>query len=186
MTTRRYPTVARPRRASVLLAAAALGLTACADRPFESDELGSGGDTGDERQRARFEDNGSILGGDGLTFGGPQEDEQGGGSGIGVNSFLWRASLDTLSFLPITSADPFGGVILTDWYTPPEAPEERFKLNVFILDRQLRADGVRVSAFRQVRDGPAGWQDAAIDPATESMLEETILTRARELRIGAL
>jgi len=175
------------RLAAVPALAAAFALAACADRPFESDELGSGGDTGEERRQARFADNGSLFGGDGLTFGGGSDDEGvAGGSGIGVNSFLWRASLDTLSFMPITSADPFGGVILTDWYTPPDAADERFKLNIFILGRQLRADGVRVSAFRQVRDGQGGWQDAAVDPATETTLENTILTRARELRIASL
>ena len=71
-------------------------------------------------------------------------------TGIAVNSFLWRASLDTVSFMPLASADPFGGVILTDWYSPPETPEERFKINVFILGRELRSDGVRVRVFKQV------------------------------------
>lgn len=136
-----------------------------------------------ERQRA---ESGSILGEGGLTFGtGGRDDVDPGATGIGVNSFLWRASLDSMAFLPITQADPFGGVILTDWYSPPETPGERFKLNVFILDRSLRADGVRVAVFRQVRQG-GDWVDAEVDPATVDALEETILTRARELRVAAL
>jgi hypothetical protein len=136
-----------------------------------------------ERQRA---ESGSILGEGGLTLGlGGREDPNDGSTGIGVNSFLWRASLDSMAFLPITQADPFGGVILTDWYTPPETPDERFKLNVFILDRALRADGVRVAVFRQLRQG-GDWVDAEVDPATVDALEETILTRARELRVAAL
>ena len=73
----------------------------------------------------------------------------GGGPGIGVNSYLWHASLDTVSFLPLASADPFGGVIITDWYSPPATPNERFKVNVFILNRELRADGVKATVFRQ-------------------------------------
>ena len=103
---------------------------------------------------------------------------------MGVNAFLWRASLDTLSFMPVASADPFGGVIITDWYTPPESPEDRFKMNVYILGRQLRADGVRVAVFRQSRDG-GGWVDSAVEPRTATNIENQILTRARQLRVAA-
>ena len=74
-------------------------------------------------------------------------------------------------------------MIITDWYSTPEAPDERFKLTVYILDTRLRADGVNVSAFRQVR-GATGWEDAAVSPDTEIQLENAILTRARELRVG--
>ena len=88
----------------------------------------------------------------------------GGGSGVAVNSFLWHASLDTVSFMPLASADPFGGIIITDWYSPPDTPNERFKVNIFILGRELRADGVRVSVFRQTRDGGGQWVDAPVDP----------------------
>lgn len=106
----------------------------------------------------------------------------GGGSGIGVNSFLWRASLDTISFMPLNSADPFGGVIITDWYSPEGARQERFKMNVFILVRSLRADGVRVSLFRQVQDRGRIWRDASVPVQTASRIEDAILTRARQLR----
>lgn len=117
-------------------------------------------------------------------FGG--KDEAAAGSPIAVNSYLWRASLDTLSFMPLSSADPFGGVIITDWYAPPQTPAERFKLTVYILDRQLRADGIKVAVFRQVRDSGAGWVDAEVSAATASGLENAILTRARQLRIGLI
>ncbi|WP_374439985.1 DUF3576 domain-containing protein [Stella sp.] len=109
---------------------------------------------------------------------------EGGGGGIGVNTFLWRASLDTLSFMPMAQADPFGGVIITDWYSAPQAPDERMKVNVFILDRTLRADGVRVAVFRQRRDGLGNWVDAPVDPKTGPDLEDAILTRARQMRLG--
>jgi len=105
------------------------------------------------------------------------------GGGIGVNSYLWRASLDTIAFMPLTTTDPFGGVIITDWYQTPESPEERFKLTVFILDRRLRADGVRVSVFRQEREPTGAWVDAAIDPEVQVQIENAILTRARQLRV---
>ncbi|MFA6279517.1 MAG: DUF3576 domain-containing protein [Bdellovibrionales bacterium] len=105
-------------------------------------------------------------------------------TGLGVNGFLWRATLDTLSFMPIASADPFGGVITTDWYAAPDAPNERAKINVFILDRDLRADGVKVSVFRQTKGVDGQWADAAVVPSTASSLEETILTRARQMRLA--
>jgi hypothetical protein len=126
----------------------------------------------------------TVFGTEGL-FGNDKKnkDDQGSGTGIGVNSFLWRASLDTLGFMPIASADPFGGTILTDWYQMPETPNERFKLNVFILGRTLRADGVKVSVFKQVHDAGGQWTDVKVDPKMGSDLENAILTRARQLRI---
>ena len=127
----------------------------------------------------------SILGGDGIAIGGERRRtlEQGSGSGgLGVNAFLWRASLDTLSFMPLNSADPFGGVIITDWYAPPESPDERFKMNIYILGRQLRADGIKITVFRQQR-GEASWTDAPVDVRTATDLENQVLTRARQLRL---
>lgn len=106
-------------------------------------------------------------------------------TGIGVNGFLWRASLDTVSFMPVTSADPFGGVILTDWYENPKTPGERYKLNIYILDRQLRADGVRVAAFKQKREGKkGGWQEVETPAGMVDSIENSILTRAREMRVA--
>lgn len=106
------------------------------------------------------------------------------GGGIAVNSFLWRASLDTMSFMPLKHSDPFGGVINYDWYTPPESPGERLKVTIYILDRQLRADGLRISVFRQTRSGNV-WRSATIDPKTTRELENAILKRAREMRIAS-
>ncbi|MGY8959236.1 MAG: leucine--tRNA ligase, partial [Alphaproteobacteria bacterium] len=117
------------------------------------------------------------------TFFGDSESATTGG-GIAVNSFLWRASLDTMSFLPLQHSDPFGGVINYDWYSPPESPDERVKVTVYILDRDLRADGLRLSVFRQTLEGQA-WRPAKVDPKTTRDLENAILKRARELRIAA-
>jgi hypothetical protein len=138
-----------------------------------------------DAQAARQANRGSLFGDRGLNLGGlPNEEQGGGGSGIAVNSFLWRASLDTIAFMPLASADPFGGVIITDWYSPPDTPSERFKINVYILDRQLRADGVRAAVFRQ-RLGQGGqWAEAPVDKTTTVELENAILTRARQLRVA--
>ena len=128
---------------------------------------------------------GTISGDTIYLYGGPEKkDSQ--ESGIGVNSFLWRASLDTISFMPLASADPFGGVIITEWYSPPEVQAERFKVTVYILGRDLRADGVRAAVFRQNRDSTGGWVDAKVEKKTAIDLEDTILTRARQLRIAGL
>jgi len=105
--------------------------------------------------------------------------------GVGVNAYLWRASLDTVSFMPIASADPFGGVILTDWYAPPETPKERFKINIFILDKQLRADGIRSAVFRQTETSDGRWVDAVVEKKTAGDFENAILTRARQLRVSS-
>ena len=130
-----------------------------------------------------YGDQATVFGESGLQLGNNEAPGGGGGgAGIGVNSFLWRASLDTVSFMPLVSADPFGGVIITDWYSPPQTPSERFKVNVYILSRALRADGVRAAVFRQELAG-ATWVDAPVAPSTSTDLENAILTRARQLRI---
>lgn len=110
--------------------------------------------------------------------------QQEAGSSLSVNAYLWRASLETLGFMPLASADPYGGVIITDWYSPPTTSGERFKATAYVLGRQLRADGVRISIFRQVRDG-GQWTDAPVSPATAADIENKVLARARELRSGS-
>ncbi len=104
---------------------------------------------------------------------------------IGVNSYLWRATLDTLSFMPLLQTDSNGGVIVTDWYANPTQPNERMKVTVSILDRDLRADAVRVAALRQV-NSTGQWVQAPVQAATVQKLEDIILTRARDLRRAAV
>lgn len=102
-----------------------------------------------------------------------------------VNRYLWRASLDTIDFMPVSKADPVAGLISTDWYGNPQVPQERFKTNVYILDTALRADALRVTVFRQQLTD-YGWIDAQVNPATAREIENAILTRARELRLNSL
>ena len=104
---------------------------------------------------------------------------------LAVNSYLWRAAVDTVSFAPLLQANPNSGVIITDWYTNPNAPGERVKLTVAVLDPDLRADALRVSAARQVNQNGA-WVDAPVSAATVQKLEDIILTRARDLRRTAV
>ena len=104
---------------------------------------------------------------------------------IGVNSYLWRASLDALSFMPLVQTDSAGGVIVSDWYANPKNPGERVKITVTILDQDLRADALRVAASRQVTQGGV-WVDAPVQAATVQRLEDIILTKARDLRRAAV
>ncbi len=142
----------------------------------------------DEYNDSRFKGALGKYQGDGSLFnvgsGGKsanQNDGSGAGTGLGVNAYLWRGTLDTLSFMPLASADPFGGVVITDWYQPPASQGERFKATAYILGRQLRADGIKVSIFRQVSQG-GQWVDAAVNPTVQTELENKVLERARALR----
>ena len=161
--------------AGIALLTAAAG---CSDVPVEYSypTSGPGGKPTYEKQE-------SLVGPDGLDlFALGRPAPQAGGGGVAVNAFLWRASLDTLSFMPLTSADPFGGVIITDWYSPPQSQGERFKITVYILDRALRSDGIRANVFRQER-AAGQWQDTPVEAALGKDLEDAILTRARQIRI---
>ncbi|HZZ90562.1 MAG TPA: DUF3576 domain-containing protein [Caulobacteraceae bacterium] len=105
---------------------------------------------------------------------------------IGVNSYLWRATLDTLAFMPLASADPYGGVIITDWYSDPAKPDERFKCTVYILDTRLRGDALKVTVFKEVANGQGGWVASQAADQTSLDIENAILTRARQLRVSNL
>jgi hypothetical protein len=172
---------------TTLLLLAALAFGGCGVTP-ENKEF-TVFDPREQRQRDRA---GTFTGTDGITIFGAGNrsaaaaDPGGGGGGIGVNAYLWRGALETISFMPLASADPFGGLIITDWYQPASAPDERLKVHVLILDRSLRADGVKVSVFRQLRDGRGEWVEEPVDPKTVTELEDKILTKARELRIASL
>lgn len=152
-------------RLSVAAAAAALAVSACQSR----DQAESG-------DRGLL---GGLFGGGGSVSDQPE-------AGIGVNSYLWRSSLDVLSFMPLSEVDPFGGVIITDWYANPEVPTERFRATVFILDTRLRADALSVQIFKQIAAEDGRWVDATVDPATRIQIENAILTRARQLRISQI
>lgn len=119
-------------------------------------------------------------------FGGGQGARASQAAVIGVNGYLWRATLDTLAFMPLQSADPFGGLVITDWYVNPEKPDERFKCTVYILDSRLRADGLNVTVFKEVSNGAGGWVASPTTAQTATDIENAILTKARQLRLSNL
>ena len=133
----------------------------------------------------------SVFGDDGITIGtianrstglfGLGADE---GDRLPVNKYLWQASLDTLSFLPLASTDPFTGVIATEWGSSPDVPGERLKVSAFITSPALSAASLKVAVYREVQNEEGAWVPAAVDPETPRKLEDAILTRAREIRIA--
>ena len=118
---------------------------------------------------------------DGLVFG--NKDSAGAGGGISVNTYLWKASLDTLSFMPLISADPFGGVIITDWYSASETSKEKFKIVAYILGKSLRVDGIKVSVFKKSKNENSEWIDTKSNKMLQSKVEDAILTKARKYKI---
>ncbi len=166
-----------------------LGLTGCSSEglkpnttPPDFQGLGSGSAGDASVNRIGGNDSGTIFG----IGKGAKDKDQGGGvaggsSGIGVNAFLWRGALDTIAFMPLASADPFGGVIITDWYTPPGTSGERFKATIYILSRDLRSDGLRVNIYRQVMQN-GQWVDATVSDSTVGDIENKVLARARHMR----
>lgn len=119
-----------------------------------------------------------------LFGGGRDKAKEAAGPVIGVNSYLWRATLDTLAFMPLASADPYGGVVITEWYVNPEKPDQRFKCTAYLLDTRLRADGLNVTVFMQNKDAAGNWVDAPTAAQTETDIENAILTKARQLRLS--
>jgi hypothetical protein len=168
-----------------VLAVAGCSSDAVKPNPTPPDFMGLGsGSAGDASvSRIGGNDSGTIFG----IGKGPKDKDQsagaggGAGSGIGVNAFLWRGALDTIAFMPLASADPFGGVIITDWYTPPGTSGERFKATVYILSRDLRSDGIRVNIYRQVLQN-GQWMDATVADSTVGDIENKVLARARHMR----
>ena len=161
------PSFARAIARGLVLGALGLGLSACANGVDPIGDLLGGGDNSGQVQRRQADLAASNV------------------TAIGVNSYLWRASLETLSFMPLTQADSSGGVIVTDWYSNPSNPNERVKISVSILDQDLRADALRVAASREVLQGGT-WVTAPVQAATVQKLEDIILTKARDLRRSAV
>ena len=114
---------------------------------------------------------------------GDKKDSNNAGGGIGVNVLLWRSTLDTLSFMPLVSADPFGGVIITDWYSDSEISKEKFKIVAYIIGTELRVDGIKVSVFKKIKDKNGDWVDKKSSLLLQNKIEDAILTKARKYKI---
>jgi len=139
--------------------------------------------TKEERELERV---GKLTGENGLVlFGGSKKRSRSTADAINVNSYLWRAVLDAVYFMPLISADPFGGTILTDWYATEPHAKERFKFNIMIVGAELRADALKISVFKQVKKGST-WEDVKANHQIAQELEEKILLRARALKVNDL
>lgn len=168
--------------AVILAVCSALALSACGggNGEYAADE----DDLRNPRDLRDYDPDDTILGflgaetADDIINGSP------GGDQLPVNRFLWRASLDTLSFLPLSSTDPFSGVIATDWSATSEQPTERVKVTAFVTDARLSAEALKVAVYRETRDLSGSWVAAPVNPQTARQLEDAILTRARQLRVA--
>ncbi len=137
-----------------------------------------------ENQKTGVENMGSLFDGNSLSLFSSSTSEASSPT-LAVNSFLWRAALETFSFMPLTTADQLSGIIITDWYSEPSVPDERMKVTILILDKSLRADALRITAFREKRTS-LGWETSPVADQTSRKLEDVVLVRARELRIANL
>ena len=137
----------------------------------------------ERREQARNADEETFVGKifqDVTGFGDKKEST---GGGIGINTFLWRATLDTLSFMPLVSADPFGGVIITDWHANSEASKEKFKIVAYIIGTELRVDGIQVAVFKKIKKENGEWVDMESSKILQNKVEDAILTKARKFKI---
>lgn len=135
------------------------------------------------REEARRYDNGKLLGDDFLLFGGNKKYDPNLGGAMRVNPYLWQASLDVTSFMPLASSDSSGGIIVTDWYSSGNKPNERLKLTVNISDRVLRSDAIKVIMYKQIRNRNGEWVNATVDASAMREMEDLILIKARQLKI---
>lgn len=157
-----------------------LFLTACSDHsPGDS----KAPEDKEDKRKLGF---GGLMGDDFLTFGPGKKGKGGSGLAATVNPHLWRASLESINFMPLASADAFGGVIVTDWYIAPQTPNERLKVSIFITDQVLRADALKVIVYKQVKMKDGNWANSSAAPSVATELENIILTKARQLRIHSV
>jgi hypothetical protein len=159
---------------SLLLLASAL--TSCGSVPIEPDYPKSQDQIMEERV-------GKLTGEGIVLFGGKNSSKA--TEGINVNSYLWRAALDSVYFMPLISADPFGGTIVTDWYNQHPDSNERYKLNIIIVGAELRPDAIKVAAFKQIKNRGGAWQDTTISSELASDIEDRIILKAREFKFAS-
>ncbi|MAS86675.1 MAG: hypothetical protein CMH30_01650 [Micavibrio sp.] len=167
-----------------------LSLTACSVLPKGEAKYPNQNREQQADQGSAYKDNETIFGEGGfgsVLMGKTDGDTADADNVLNINAFLWRASLETINFMPISQADPFGGVILTDWYSAAQTPNQRYKLNILITDKQLRASGVKVSMFKEQRASEnAKWESVTVAKEDTRKIEDAILARAREMRIASL
>jgi hypothetical protein len=167
------------KKSILLLSLAIFTLASCSNINKESNYPKS-------KEEQELERMGKLTGDEGMVlFGSTKKRGSSVTDAINVNSYLWRASLDMIYFMPLLSADPFGGTILTDWYANSPNAKERFKFNIIIVGAELRSDAVKVSAFKQVKDASGRWKESVANPQLARDIEDKILLRARELKVNS-
>ena len=140
----------------------------------------------ERREAAGTDEDESFVGNIFKDFGFGNKGASGGGGGIGVNTHLWKATLDTLSFMPLLSADPFGGVIITDWHSNSEVSKEKFKIVAYILGKELRVNAIKVAVFKKIKNENGNWVDKKSNKTLQNKVEDAILTKARKYKIQSI
>ena len=134
----------------------------------------------------RLQTGGGLLGKGGLSFGdilgNSEENATSAPATMNVNIFLWRASLETIDFMPLNSADPIGGTIITDWYSTSDNQNERCKLNIFISGKRLNAENLKVRSFCQENKNQT-WVNKNINKENNIKIENAILNKAKKIRL---
>jgi len=130
---------------------------------------------------------GGIFGKDGYSFSKRSKEKEGNQNtttvGIPINPFLWRASLEVVDFMPLASADPFGGIIITDWYSTVSNEDERCKLNIFINGIELKTQNLKVTSFCQLYKNQK-WVNTNPNTENDTVLENAILNKAKKLKLN--
>lgn len=181
------------KRTKITLFSLALPLTAlvaCGSGDYAAKPESDSGPAGPARNPNQLGE--SIFGEGGISLQNLQDGrllgsgEGGSGGSLPVNKYLWQASLDTLSFMPLNSTDPFTGVIATDWSSAPSTPNERFKVTVYVVTPELAASALKVAVFREARGENGVWIPSVVNPETPRQIEDAILTRARQIKIAEI
>ena len=133
----------------------------------------------------RLRSGGGLLGKKGLSLGDINKSEKTTTAAIGfpINPYLWKGSLETVDFMPIASADPFAGIIITDWYTSQSSPNERCKINIFIKGHEMKTDNLKVNSFCQSLSN-GQWVDIKNNIDNDAKLENAILNKAKKIRLS--
>ena len=133
----------------------------------------------------RLRSGGGLFGKKGMSLGGIGNSEKTATATIGlpINPYLWKGSLETIDFMPLASADPFAGIIITDWYTSQNTPNERCKINIFIRGHKMKTDNLKVNSFCQsLLNGQ--WVDIKNNIDNDARLENAILNKAKKIRLS--
>jgi hypothetical protein len=99
------------------------------------------------------------------------------------SNVMWKATLKTLEFLPLSNTDYSGGIIVYDWYSQTNNPREQIKISVRFLSNELKSDSIKVIAHKKICDSAEKCSNSTLDEKFSNTVKENIITSARLLKI---